>query len=181
MTWKRNVLVVANVTATSDELLGTLRERAARAPTSFELIIPATPFGGGSEAASQQLDEALGKLAGAGLEVQGSIGHGDPMIAVTDAWDPKRHDEIILSTLPMSLSKWLRAGLPERVGRLTGAPVTHVVCQPPKDPLETVPPRPRDEAAGAMGPLAVLAWGGQKQQRARSDPAPGAGKPPTLR
>ena len=55
MTWKRNALVVANVTATSDELLSTLRERADREPMSFELIIPATPFGGGAEAASEQL------------------------------------------------------------------------------------------------------------------------------
>jgi hypothetical protein len=181
MTWKRNVLVVANVTATSDELLGTLQQRAAQAPMSFELIIPATPFGGGSDAASQQLEEALSKLVDAGLEAKGSIGHGDPLIAVTDVWDPKRHDEIIVSTLPMRLSKWLHAGLPERIGRLTGAPVTHVVCEPPKDPIETAPAPRRDEAAGAMGPLAVLAWGGQKQQRPRSEQAPDGGKPPTLR
>jgi len=162
MTWKRNVLVVANVTATSDELLSTLQERAASQPMSFELIIPATPFGGGSEAASQQLQEALEKLAEAGLEAQGGIGHGDPMVAVTDAWDPKRYDEIIVSTLPMRFSKWMHAGLPERIGKLTGAPVTHVVAQPPKAPVETTAPPARDESSTAMGPLAVLAWGGQK-------------------
>jgi hypothetical protein len=162
MTWKRNVLVVANVTATSDELLSTLQERAASQPMSFELIVPATPFAGASEAASRQLKEALEKLAAAGLEAQGGIGHGDPLVAVTDAWDPKRHDEIIISTLPMRLSKWMHAGLPERIGKLTGAPVTHVVAQPPKDPVPTTAPPPRDESSTAMGPLAVLAWGGQK-------------------
>ena len=162
MTWKRNVLVVANVTATSDELLSTLRQRAADAPMSFELIIPATPFAGGSDAASQQLQEALGMLTEAGLEAHGGIGHGDPMVAVTDAWDPKRHDEIIICTLPMRFSKWMHAGLPERVGKLTGAPVTHVVAQPAKDPVQTTAPRPRDESSTAMGPLAPLAWGGQK-------------------
>ena len=162
MTWKRNALVVANVTATSDELLSTLRDRAANEPMSFELIIPATPFGGGSEAAAKQLQEALEKLADAGLETRGGIGHGDPMVAVTDAWDPKRHDEIIVSTLPMRLSKWMRAGLPERIAKLTGAPVTHVVAQPPKAPVQTTAPPPRDESSAAMGPLAVLAWGGQK-------------------
>ncbi len=162
MTWKRNVLVVANVTATSDELLSTLRDRAASEPMSFELIIPATPFGGGGEAAAQQLQEALEMLAEAGLEVKGGIGHGDPMVAVTDAWDPKRHDEIIVSTLPMRFSKWMHAGLPERIGKVTGAPVTHVVAAPPKAPVQTTAPPPRNEIAGAMGPLAVLAWGGQK-------------------
>jgi hypothetical protein len=162
MTWKRNVLVVANVTATSDELLSTLQERAASQPMSFELIIPATPFAGGGEAATAQLQEALQKLTDAGLEARGQIAHGDPIIAVTDAWDPKRHDEIIVSTLPMRLSKWMHAGLPERIAKLTGAPVTHVVAQPPKEPVPTSAPPPRDESSAAMGPLAVLAWGGQK-------------------
>jgi hypothetical protein len=162
MTWKRNILVVANVTATSDELLSTLRNRAASEPISFEWIIPATPFAGGGEAAAQQLQNALEKCADAGLQAQGAIGHGDPLIAVTDAWDPKRHDEIIVSTLPMRLSKWMHAGLPERIGKLTGAPVTHVVAEPPKAPVQTTAPPPRDESSAAMGPLAVLAWGGQK-------------------
>jgi GABA permease len=164
MTWKRNVLVVANVTATSDELVKTLQERAAREPISVQMIIPATPFGGGSEAASKQLDDALRRLLDAGLDAQGSIGHGDPMVAVTDAWDPKRYDEIIVSTLPMRFSKWLHAGLPERISRLTGAPVTHVVCAPPKSPPEAAPPPQRDAAAAAMGPLSVLAWGGNKHR-----------------
>jgi hypothetical protein len=164
MTWKRNVLVVANVTATSDELLLTLRQRAAKEPVSFELIIPATPFAGGGEAAAQQLQEALERLDEAGLEARGGIGHGDPMVAVTDAWDPKRHDEIVVCTLPMRFSKWMHAGLPERIGKLTGAPVTHVVAQPAKDPVETTAPPPRDESSTAMGPLAVLAWGGQKHR-----------------
>ncbi|HET7051596.1 MAG TPA: hypothetical protein VFI54_25225 [Solirubrobacteraceae bacterium] len=162
MTWKRNVLVVANVTATSDELLSTLRNRAASEPMSFEWIVPATPFAGGGEAAAQQLQNALEKCADAGLQAQGAIGHGDPLVAVTDAWDPKRHDEIIVSTLPMRFSKWMHAGLPERIGKLTGAPVTHVVAEPPKAPVQTTAPPPRDESSAAMGPLAVLAWGGQK-------------------
>jgi GABA permease len=163
MTWKRNVLVVANVTATSQQLLDTLQERAAREPMTFTMVIPATPFGGGGEAAAAQLAQALELYAQAGLEVQGTIGHGDPMVAVTDAWDPKLYDEIVVSTLPMRFSKWLHAGLPERIGRLTGAPVTHVVCQPPKPPVETTPAPRRSEGESAMGPLAVLAWGGQKQ------------------
>ena len=41
MTWKRSFLVVANVTATSDELMRALRERAEREPVSFTMIVPA--------------------------------------------------------------------------------------------------------------------------------------------
>ena len=45
MTWTKSVLVVANVTATSDELLDALKAQAQREPSKFTLIIPATPFG----------------------------------------------------------------------------------------------------------------------------------------
>ena len=162
MTWKRHILVVANVTASSEELLQALRERAAREPVSYMMLVPATPFGGGRAVATEKLHEALDRLSAAGLEVQGGVGHGDPMVAVIDAWDPMLYDEIIVSTLPMRFSKWMHAGLPERVARATGAPVTHVVCQAPKEPEATTAAPHREEGEGVMGPLSVLAWGGHR-------------------
>jgi hypothetical protein len=164
MTWKRNVLVVANVTATSDDLVRALSERAEREPTSFMLIIPATPAAGGRAAATEQLGEALDMLSAAGLEIRGEVGHADPIVAVTDAWDPRGYDEIVVSTLPMRFSKWLHAGLPERISRMTGAPVAHVVSQPPKPPAETAPPPVHETQSGVMKPLSVLAWGGHKNE-----------------
>jgi GABA permease len=158
MTWKRSFLVVANVTATSDELIEALKERA---PASFTLIIPATPFGGGRAAATTTLQEALGQLRAAGLEAEGSVGNADPILAVTDVWDPKKYDEIIVSTLPMRFSKWLHAGLPERIGKLTDAPVTHIVSQPARPEPEVAPPPAHPDKA--MGPLSVLAWGARKE------------------
>lgn len=162
MAWKRNVLVVANVTATSPELVDELRARGQREPTTFTLIVPATPFGGGRAAATAKLSEALDQLREAGLEADGSVGDADPTVAVTDAWDPKRYDEIIVSTLPMRMSKWLHTGLPERIGKLTGAPVTHVVSNLPKPEVATAPPPPAGDRS--MGPLTVLGWGGQKHR-----------------
>ena len=160
MTWKRSFLVVANVTATSDELIEVLKGRAAEVPASFTLVIPATPFGGGREAALSMLGEALEQLREAGLEADGSVGNADPILAVTDAWDPKRYDEIVVSTLPMRFSKWLHAGLPERIAKLTDAPVTHVVSQPPKRAHEVAPPPAHPDRS--MGPLTVLSWGARK-------------------
>lgn len=157
MTWKPSFLVVANVTATSDELLEALK---ARAPARFTLIIPATPFGGGREAARAKLEQALEELRAAGLEAQGSVGDADPCLAVSDVWDPKEYDEIIVSTLPLRFSKWLHAGLPERIGKLTDAPVTHVVSQPPRPEPEVAPPPAHPDSG--MGPLSVLAWGARK-------------------
>ena len=161
MAWKKQVLVVANVTAASDELCAALAERAKREPQGFTLIVPATPFGGGREAAQEMVKAAVQRLRDAGLDAEGSIGDGDPIIAVTEAWDPKRFDEIVISTLPMRMSKWLHAGLPERVGKLTGAPVQHIISEPPRPEHHTVAAPPH-EKKGVMTPLSVLGWGGAK-------------------
>jgi GABA permease len=164
MTWKRNLLVIANVTAASDELTSCLKRRAQEGACSFTLVVPATPFGGGRQAARETLEHALAQLSESGLEAEGSVGDADPLIAVTEAWDPRRYDEIIVCTLPMRFSKWLHAGLPERIAKLTGAPVTHVVAQPPKPPVAASPPPAHDSPADVMGPLKVLSWGGNKDQ-----------------
>jgi hypothetical protein len=86
MSWMHSVLVVANVTATSTELVDALKERAAAESATFSLMIPAV---GGRAAADARLGEALAHLREHGLEVDGSVGDPDPLVAVTEAWDPK--------------------------------------------------------------------------------------------
>jgi hypothetical protein len=157
----KHILVVANVTAASDELVEALKQKAAAQPARFTLIVPATPFGGGRAAADKALAAACERLRSEGLEADGAVGNADPIVAVTEAWDPKRHDEIVLSTLPMRFSKWLHAGLPERIEKLTGAPVTQVISEPAR-PEVAVEPAPAHEKS-TMGPLSVLAWGRPKQ------------------
>jgi hypothetical protein len=71
------------------------------------------------------------RLSGLGLEVQGEVGDGNPMLAIGDAIrDRGPFDEIILSTLPPGLSKWLRLDLPHRVAASFAIPMTHVVGEP---------------------------------------------------
>src|SRR5918992_6184695 len=112
MAWTFSVLVVANVTATSEELLEALRERAGRDSCRFTLVVPAPGVGPvGREAAEKTLAEALDHLREAGIEVEGMVGDHDPIAAVTDAWDPQRFDEIVISTLPTGVSKWLQVDL----------------------------------------------------------------------
>jgi hypothetical protein len=152
MAWKRNVLVVANVTAMSTDLLDALERRAAREPTAFTLVVPATPSGGGRAAAAENLAAALEQLRAAQLEADGHVGDGNPVTAVMDEWDPGRYDEVIVSTLPIRVSKWLHAGLPERIAKLTGAPVTHVVSEPPRPAPETVA-APEHEKHGLITPF----------------------------
>lgn len=131
----RSVIVVANQTATAPELVDALKERAGTGPTRFTLIVPGTPHDDGRVPAEQRLGEALAELRGHGLDVDGHVGCHDPVVAVNDEWSHGAHDEVIVSTLPLNASKWLPAGLPERVAQVTGAPVTHVVARLAVGPL----------------------------------------------
>jgi len=131
MAWTFSILVVANVTASSRELIAALSERAARDRCRFKLIVPAPAAGVvGREAAERSLSDALEHMRAAGLEVDGVIGDHDPIGAVTGQWDPTQHDEIVIATLPTGVSKWLQVDLPHRIERVTGAQVTHVVAEP---------------------------------------------------
>jgi hypothetical protein len=132
---KAEVLVVANRTAESDELLEALKERAAQGPCKFHLLVPATPHGAswamdmhsGSDEAEEHLKRAVDRYRESGLDVDdGKVGDPDAVAAVEDAVNFKDFDEIIVSTLPKHVSKWLKVDLPRRVERASGKPVTHV-------------------------------------------------------
>jgi len=131
---KASVLVVANKTAESDELLEALRRRAQEGPASFHLVVPATPRGvswaadmhAGGDAAEHDLEGALERLRAAGLDIEGEIGDPDPVAAVTDAANQHKFDELIVSTLHKTISKWLKLDLPSKAAHATGLPVTHV-------------------------------------------------------
>jgi hypothetical protein len=156
MAWKFSVLVVANVTSASDELLAALSSRAERGQCGFTLLVPAT--GGGKaarEAAHARLEKALERMRGAGLEVEGMVGDADPVIAVHDVWDPRRFDEIVISTLPTGASRWLAVDLPHRVEKFTGVQVEHVVAAEPRPPVRTEP-APEPERYGVLSPLAAI-------------------------
>jgi hypothetical protein len=155
--WTKHVLVVANLTLASDELLAALDALASEQPTAFTLIVPASPSPGQAATDRERLDTAVERLRPTARQVEGRIGDCDPIVAVSEAWDPRRYDEIVVSTLPTHLSKWLHAGLPQRIGDLTGALVTHVVTEP-RPSVAFSPPRPHEKSL--LGPLSVLGWGG---------------------
>jgi hypothetical protein len=144
MAEKARVLVVANRTALSDELREAMRERAQEGPAEFVLLVPATAHGASramdpytemGEAKGQE-EIALQVLRSAGLDVvEGRVGDPDPLAAVEDELNLRGpYDEIIVSTLPTHLSKWLKLDLPHKVEGLTDRPVRHVVGQEVKAP-----------------------------------------------
>jgi hypothetical protein len=126
---------VAHRTAATPALLNAVRERAARGPTQFTLLVPnpahglhkvVDPEDQGAGEAQQTIDEALPKLSdAAGAPVEGIVGSSDPSVAVMDAVNLRGFDEIIVSTLAPKVSRWLRLDLPSKVSGL-GLPVTTV-------------------------------------------------------
>jgi len=124
------VLVLANRTAGSPQLRDALLERRDRGPIAVTLLVPAAwepqdPHGG-VETGRRRVRAALADLRDTGLDVHCRIGDADPVTALREAWDPDRYDEVIVSTLPGRVSRWLQIDLPRRAGRITGGPVTHV-------------------------------------------------------
>jgi hypothetical protein len=130
-----SVLVVAHQTAATPGLLEAVHERAERGPVKFHLVVPRMPHGmhkvvdpqdAGQDDAQQVLDDALPKLSqAAGAEVTGSLGDAEPLMSIQDAINLGHYDEIIISTLPTRISRWLRLDLVSKTKGL-GLPVTHV-------------------------------------------------------
>jgi hypothetical protein len=116
-TESRKVLIVANRTAATPDLLDVVSRYAREAPTTFSLLIPDTPEG---DDADWTMELALPLLErAAGGPVKGLAGGGgDPFEAVDRALFGSGYDSVIISTLPRRFSRWLRRDLPRRVGAL---------------------------------------------------------------
>ena len=136
MNAEARVLVVANRTAESPELLDALRTRTVQGPCAFTLVIPSTPHGlvwaadmhGGGEEAEQHRAAFVEELRVEGLNVEDAkVGDPDPLAAISDECNFTEYDELIVSTLPLKISKWLHLDLPRKAEAATGLPTTHVV------------------------------------------------------
>lgn len=105
-----------------EELQASLEEDARRHQEALEQA---------QERARHRLDRMLEQIRSAGGEAEGEVGGEDPLEATMAALErPPPFDEVIVSTLPAGISRWLRMDLPSRVARLTDAPVTTVEAAP---------------------------------------------------
>ena len=137
----RRILIVANQTAAGSHLRSLVRKRLAEGSCDFTLLVPATPPTGtltwtdeeATELAGKRMAEALKGLREIGASIEGIVGDGSPSDAVRGLMqidNVEHHEhfaEIILSTLPPGVSRWLRQDLPHRLEREYGIPVTHVI------------------------------------------------------
>ena len=131
----RRYLVVANQTLGGEHLIERIRACMAEGPASFHLVVPASQSGDhavwtegeAGALAERRLQAALERFRELGADVIGGVGDTDPVQAIADVVRDQAFDEIILSTLPPGVSRWLRQDLPHRVQRQFGIPVTHIV------------------------------------------------------
>lgn len=131
------VLVVAHKTAATPALIAAVRDRAAKSPANFTLLVPNAAHGLHKvvDAEDQDSSEAEHVLAlalpllreAAGAPVEGIVGDPSPLDAIQDAVNINGYDEIILSTLPKTVSRWLHLDLPSKLSGL-GLPVTTVTA-----------------------------------------------------
>ena len=145
-----HVLVVAHQTAATEGLLAAVRERAERSPSTFHLVVPRMPHGmhkvvdpqdAGEDEAAAVLAQALPKLSeAAGKPVTGSLGDSEPLMAIQDAINLGEFDEVIVSTLPRRVSRWLKLDLVSKARGL-GLPVTHVEATSKVEAMATAPSR----------------------------------------
>jgi hypothetical protein len=133
----RQILVVANQTACGDELLELIKTRMSTGPCHLTLLVPAThphehatwTEGEARAIARRRMDEALARFRAEGADAEGVVGDEHPMRAIDDAMIDKTYDEIILSTLPSGVSRWLKLDLPHRVEQHYDVPITTLISQ----------------------------------------------------
>lgn len=73
-----------------------------------------------------RLARILDRIRAAGGEADGEIGDPDPYTAAKNALERHTFDEVIVSTLPAGISRWLKVDLPSRLERVAEVPVTAI-------------------------------------------------------
>ena len=131
----KRYLVVANQTLGGDHLLELLRERVAQGPCAIHTLVPATvdqthwtsDEDTDRALAQRRLSVALERFADLDADVTGEVGDHLVVDGILDVLRREHIDEVVLSTLPSGVSRWLRLDLVSRVERAVDVPVTHVV------------------------------------------------------
>jgi hypothetical protein len=144
-----NVLIVGNRSLGGSELAKLIETRLHDAPCGVHLVVPvpspvasAVAVGGTAadiaptlsrdidadrHAAQVQLEFGLDWLGALGATATGELTpYADTPRAVAQLVETHGFDEVIVSTLPAKVSRWLRQDLPCRIGRKVSVPVTVV-------------------------------------------------------
>jgi hypothetical protein len=142
----RRYLIVANQTLGGEQLTAKITECINAGPCRFYLVAPVTQTevsdqwaAGGLDGgvvpgaykiaralAAGRLQHELARLRETGAEADGEVVDPNPIDAIRKLASREEVDEVIVSTLPRRLSRWMAMDLPHRVRRATKLPVTHI-------------------------------------------------------
>ncbi|MGE5695325.1 MAG: amino acid permease [Candidatus Sericytochromatia bacterium] len=138
------VMVLANETANSEELLDELRRIGADKEAKYFVVVPASAIETGTaethgpldlreatqRAAQARLDYTLATLRSEKLDADGALGDYRPLRALAEAVESFGPDQIVIATLPPESSVWQRFDIVDRARAQHDVPVTHVVAAP---------------------------------------------------
>lgn len=129
-------LLIAHQTASSEALRRHVVGLASEDPdAAFVLVVPATPVdhlrswteGEAVRAATEAGERARAAFAADGVTLTDvRIGDGNPVYAIQDAFIGEDFDDVIISTQPTGVSRWLRLDLVAKASRALDVPVIHV-------------------------------------------------------
>jgi hypothetical protein len=120
-----HTLVVATKTVAAPDLVDRLRERAAASPHRYTIVCPRADDV--SEAAIvRDLAATLAQLYKADVDATGQPMSPDPFLAVRNAIEHYRVDEVLISTFAGEGSRWLEQDLIGRVREITDKQVEHI-------------------------------------------------------
>lgn len=136
-----NYLVVANQTARSAQLAAYVKDLVARDPkATFTVLVPATPSAqlltwtpDAADAAAWRVAQGASAAFGAvgAHVVRNAIGDPDALLAIEDELRerPGAYDGLVICTLPLGASRWLRMDLPRRAEAAFGLRVVHLTAE----------------------------------------------------
>jgi cytochrome c oxidase subunit I len=119
------VVVVANQTLTSQTLIDEIRARNSEGLWSFELVVPVED--GNREIAQRRLATTLAILAEYGVSATGRVAEGDVVAVATEAARETNPNELVMATLPLAESEWMRSDSVDKVRKGIAMPISHVV------------------------------------------------------
>jgi hypothetical protein len=147
-----HVLIVANQTLGGQYLIDAIRERHDRGACVFTIVVPAVPpprdfganfgstfvaggslgpptYDSGRTDAARRLEVGLRSVRALGAKVDGEVGVENVMDAVGECLKVRSFDEIIVSTLPPGVSRWLHLDVPHRLQHRFSVPVTTIIAK----------------------------------------------------